>query len=338
MTKRQLNRRKLLVPVPVATLQGDTLNPVDLYLETAPENYVLYRSARIPLEPESLERLQERGVKTLYCRKKESQAYYDYVERNLQSIIAGDELSGPEAGRIVYETASRTMADLFENPRSGQLQTRARRLAKATVTALVRDPDTLWDMTAMAGHDYQTYTHCVNVSLFLAGACQQILGIDDADELEDISVGGVLHDIGKSKVPESILKKPGKLTDDEFQTIKEHPLSGLDLARQHKLLSKTSENVILRHHERKDGSGYPDGLGMEDLDDVARLSTIVDVYDALTTDRPYADARTPYEALKLMMNQMEGHFDMSLLRRFVNFLGSEGPNSLAAAAPAPQPV
>ncbi|MGD2174399.1 MAG: HD domain-containing protein [Candidatus Brocadiaceae bacterium] len=309
-------------PVSLAIMQPGTMAPVNIYIASgSPPTYNLYKTVRAALSEEVRERLLDHGVQELYVRSQDEGAYYEYVEENIESIIRDDLLPPEKASEIVYTSSSRVMEDVFEDPRSGKNLQRARRMVKGSVLSILKSPDSLWEMTAMASHDYYTYTHCVNVCMFLLAASRDLLAVTDPPRLERIGLGGMLHDIGKSQVPGQILNKPGKLTAEEFELVKEHPPAGVELVSRHMDVPGITAEVIRNHHEHFDGSGYPDGRAEEDVSPVTRLSTIIDVYDALTTERCYAPARNPYGALELMLTAMRDQFDSSLLESFVRFLG-----------------
>jgi putative nucleotidyltransferase with HDIG domain len=265
--------------------------------------------------------LDERGISTLYVEAEHEDAYQQYIEENIKEIVSSGEVSRKKASKIIYATSRCVMKDVFDSPRSGENIERVERTVEASVTNILKDPDALWDMTSLVGHDYYTYSHCVNVSLFLVAGCKEMLGITDTRVLQEVGLGGMLHDIGKSVIPDSILNKPGKLTDEEFDVIRGHPTQGAELVRENRDLPERAESIILQHHERCDGSGYPAGLTAEKLDEISRLASIVDVYDAITTKRSYAPAMAPVKALKVMLQEMSGHFDEAILRSFVAFLG-----------------
>ncbi|MFO8006606.1 MAG: HD domain-containing protein [Candidatus Brocadiia bacterium] len=314
-------------PIPLAIMQPGTVAPVNIYIRTG-DAHNLYKTANTPLRDDIRERLLQRGVRQLYLRRQDKDAYFDYVERHITDIIRDELLPPQEAARVVYQSSSRVMVDVFADPRSGKNLRRAQGLVEATVMSIMKRPDSLWQMTSVASHDYYTYTHCVNVCMFLVGASRELLGVEGEPQLRRIGLGGIFHDVGKSQVPEHILNKPGKLTPEEFEEIKRHPALGVELIAEQRSLSVVASAIVRSHHERYEGGGYPDGVPAEGLRDVVRLSTIIDVYDALTTERCYARARSPFAALQLMLNDMDGHFDPDLLRRFVAFLGpsqAEGP-------------
>jgi HD-GYP domain-containing protein (c-di-GMP phosphodiesterase class II) len=141
----------------------------------------------------------------------------------------------------------------------------------------------------------------------------------DKEKIIDAGVGAMLHDIGKSSIPKRILNKPGKLEPDEWELIKTHPVQGLGLCSMMSL-SHTTLNCILMHHEKCDGSGYPCGLKQEALPLEIRILTCCDIYDAITSNRPYAKAESSFSALNTMRHHMKSALDMNVFSEFVLML------------------
>ncbi len=309
-------------PLPLAVMQPGTTAPIDLYLyEHDPPRYLLYKRAATPLTDEIRQRLLDNGVEELYVRTEDEDAFYEYVEEQIHAIMADDLLPLDQAVPIVYQTGIRTMKTVLEDPRSGENVKKAAKVVEPIVDAVLKSEDPVADITSLIAHDYYTYTHCMNVCVLLVAASRELLGISQQTPLRTIGLGALLHDLGKSRISEDILNKPGKLTEEEFAEIKRHPEYGLELARRYVSLTDTAARIMKNHHEHYDGSGYPDGLEGDQIHPVVRLSTVVDVYDALTTKRPYAPASTPYEALTIMAEKMKGHFGLNELRGFIRFLG-----------------
>jgi HD-GYP domain-containing protein (c-di-GMP phosphodiesterase class II) len=312
------------LPVPLALVQPGTAPPAPLYLRVgASDAFTLYCAAHTEFDGEARRRLLEHGVQVLYLRVQDAGAHSEYVEQNLAAIIRDDLLPPGEASRLVYETSSRVVQQVFEDPRSGKGIARVAPVVHAAVTSIMRNADALWEITDLASHDYQAYTHSVHVSVLLVAFSLNVLGIEDVDELECIGFGGMLHDLGKSLIPADILNKPGPLTDEEFGRVREHPLTGLSLVELHRELEATEAAVIRSHHERPDGRGYPDGLRHRDIPEPARAAKVIDCYDAMTTERPHARARSPYEALRVM-KRLDGQFDTAVLDGFIRLLGPRG--------------
>lgn len=167
-------------------------------------------------------------------------------------------------------------------------------------------------------HDY-TYMHSIAVcALMIALARQMNL---DPDAVKQAGAAGLLHDIGKMAVPSAILNKPGKLTDDEFVTVREHPQAGYDLLMQAGEIGEIAMDVCLHHHEKMDGSGYPHRLKGDEISLYARMGAICDVYDAITSDRAYKQGWPAAESIKKMASWCDTHFDAQLFRAFVKSVG-----------------
>lgn len=181
-----------------------------------------------------------------------------------------------------------------------------------------RNANLLLSVLRMRSRADYTYVHSVAVSALMMNVART-LGIEEA-LLSDFGMAGLLHDVGKIAMPETILNKPGPLTQEEFAVMKRHPRVGRRILRAEAQVPAVAIDVCLHHHERVDGSGYPSGQSGDALSLAARLGAICDVYDALTADRAYKDAWTPQQALAEMQS-WEGHFDPELLTDFIRSLG-----------------
>ena len=162
--------------------------------------------------------------------------------------------------------------------------------------------------------DEYTYLHSVAVCALMVNLARQ-LGLD-AETAAEMGTAGLLHDIGKVMVPTEVLNKPGRLTDEEFALAKTHPMEGHQLLMEAGGIPATALDVCQHHHEKMDGTGYPHGLRAEEISLAARMGAICDVYDAVTSDRPYKNAWSPIEAIT-RMRQWQGHFDPQLLFSFM---------------------
>jgi len=167
---------------------------------------------------------------------------------------------------------------------------------------------------SIEARDPYTHGHCDRISI-LAMKLGNRIGLRD-DQCDALRVAGMVHDIGKIIVPDTILLKPGRLTFDEMRVIRQHPLEGERICSPLKSLRRVLP-IVRHHHERMDGSGYPDGLRGDKIPLTARILQIVDIYDALTTDRPYRDALTMQNALTIMFEEADrGWLDLELIREF----------------------
>ncbi len=167
--------------------------------------------------------------------------------------------------------------------------------------------------------DEYTYKHSVDVGI-MAGTLAMALGFDAAC-VEDVTLAGLLHDLGKERVPSEILNKPSKLTAEEFSVMKLHPVHGYSMLMSSSELSEVIRQGILNHHENVDGTGYPRGLRGDDIGDMAKIISIVDVFDALVTARPYKDGKTPSQAIEIMFTMLN-KFDERYFRAFLGIVNA----------------
>ena len=186
-------------------------------------------------------------------------------------------------------------------------------------TSVMRNPGALISLARLKNKDDYTYMHSVAVCALMVSLSRQ-LGLDEA-QIRQAGLAGLLHDVGKMMIPVEILNKPGKLTDPEFQTIKSHPGQGHKMLLEGKGISEVALDVCLHHHEKVDGSGYPEKLSAEQISLYAKMGAVCDVYDAITSNRPYKNGWEPTESLRKMAEWSHGHFDQRIFEAFVRSIG-----------------
>ena len=185
--------------------------------------------------------------------------------------------------------------------------------------SIMRNPDAMLFLTALKDKDQYTTQHSINVCI-LALAFGRELGLPMGD-LVLLGLGALLHDIGKMATPEEILNKPGELTPGEWQIVKRHVTDGVRLLEHVPGFPERSIEIVQRHHERFDGSGYPEGLSGKAIGLFGLIASVTDVYDAMTSERVYRSAVTSYEALKHLFESRNATFDSELVLRFIQCLG-----------------
>ena len=189
------------------------------------------------------------------------------------------------------------------------------RCADLLVRDIMSKKKNLVQLTDIRLHDSYTFSHSVNVAV-LSAMLGNLCGYSKS-KLQVITLGGLLHDIGKLAVPTFILNKPGALTADEFKIIRYHPSEGRRLLKELKLpIASILAIIAVQHHEHIDGSGYPNHIRGKSIHPYSRITAIADVYDALTSVRPYKKAYKPNVVYQMMMHNSPGHFDMDRLRLF----------------------
>jgi putative nucleotidyltransferase with HDIG domain len=216
--------------------------------------------------------------------------------------------------------SAQTMRRMFTEVRLGKIIEPGEcvELVDKVVESINRHPDALLSLARLKNADEYTYMHSVAVCALMVALGHQ-LGLDDT-QCREAGLAGMLHDLGKAAMPQEILNKPGKLTPEEFEIIKQHPVRGYEMLFGGADVSEGVMDVCRHHHERVDGTGYPDGLKGEQISLLARMGAVCDVYDAVTSDRPYKAGWDPAHALSQMAT-WKGHFDERVFQSFVKSVG-----------------
>ncbi|WP_042170788.1 HD-GYP domain-containing protein [Paenibacillus gorillae] len=204
----------------------------------------------------------------------------------------------PMKGRAIVPDLGRTFRNVFG----------------AIMTDLSTRPNVLVNLTSIHTTDAYLFQHTVNVAV-LAG----VLGIAkgyNRNQLEELGIGALMYDIGMSKVPQELLKKPGPLTKEERSIVENHTKDGFDILRKYHDISIVSAHCALQHHERYNGSGYPRGLQKDEIHMYAQIVAIADVYDALTSPRPHRKRYTSAEAIEFLFAAGNTYFDFDLIKLF----------------------
>jgi putative nucleotidyltransferase with HDIG domain len=217
--------------------------------------------------------------------------------------------------------AKTAVTSMFQEARMGQAVNfiDAEPLVDEISASVMRNPGALISLARLKEKDDYTYMHSVAVCALMVALARQ-LGLD-ADTVRQAGMGGLLHDLGKSAIPLEILNKPGKLTDREFRTVKDHPEAGHRLLIEGGRAGEIPLDVCLHHHEKTDGSGYPHGLTGDKISLFAKMGAVCDIYDAITSDRPYKAGWDPAESLRRMAEWSAGHFDEKVFHAFVKSVG-----------------
>lgn len=260
----------------------------------------------------------------------------DYVEGETQTEI--ENCIETEAGNVEYRDlttvkeewvkareiireANQTARNIMEDIKLGKhLEVeKVNHLVVKMVDSIMRNKDALVCLGRIRHKDEYTFVHSVNVCVLMI-SFSKYLGLD-YNIIKEIGTGGLVHDIGKMKLPVAILNKPGKLTESEFNKAKEHVEYGCDILRRSPGINETSVLITAQHHEKLDGTGYPRGLKGEEISKVGQMAAIADIYDALTSDRCYKNKILPTMALKELFELRESHFNGLMVEQFISCVG-----------------
>lgn len=237
------------------------------------------------------------------------------------------QFQGIHSAGKVYSHCMGHVMDVMQRVRKGMDVdfTQSYEAVDVLLAGVERDPAHLTLLAKLHHYDDYTLRHSLNVSL-LALVFGKHLGME-REPLRRLAFAGLYHDVGKFKIPIEILNKPGRLSDREFEVMKHHSLIGYELLKDHPSISEDILLGVLHHHERSDGQGYPRQLTVEEKDPFSRILTIVDIFDALTSDRSYKKAYTPHDSIKAMFSWRNESFHPGLLEKFVECLGVYPPGS-----------
>jgi len=224
------------------------------------------------------------------------------------------------AARICLQ-AKNTVISMFNDARMGKVVDigGAKSLVDEIISSVLQFPNLLISLARLKTADDFTYMHSVAVCAMMVALAKQ-LNLDD-EQIRVSGLAGLMHDLGKAMLPTDILNKPGKLSKSEFNMIKKHPNYGYQLLLDGANVDSAVLNVCLHHHEKSDGSGYPKGLKEDQISLFVRMASVCDVYDAITSKRPYKIGWDPAVSLRRMAEWTDGHLDVHVFRAFVKSVG-----------------
>ena len=268
----------------------------------------------IVLSSNLLKRVKDNGIMSVYIND-------EYSTNEIEDIIKPD--LRQKAKKIVkdsfnniFEIAGKnTMSPVKAKKLSDQYFENINSLVNIIVDEIHSQRDLLIKMVDIKTLDDYTYEHCVNVAIL-----SLIIGIElkfNKDKLYDLAIGAILHDLGKTYIPKEILLKTSELNEDEFTLIKHHSYKGYEYLKENMNVSSVSRIIVLQHHEKVDGTGYPNGLTGDEINDCSKVVSVADIYDALTSDRPYRPAKSPNEALEFLMGGSGTYFDYEVVKAFI---------------------
>ncbi len=222
---------------------------------------------------------------------------------------------------VALDSLVEDIADIFDHVSDGGTLDviRLKGSVSPIVESMGRNPDACLWLTRLKAHDEYSYQHSLSSAIWAVALGRQ-LGMQRLD-LRSLAVGGMLMDVGKLRVNPDLLRADRSLTDEEMEEVKGHVASGVELIRESGLMNQDVLDMVAHHHERYDGSGYPMGLSGDQIPPVAQIASIVDTYDALTSNRSYAPAISPSEAIRVIYKARDKEFRAELVEAFIQAVG-----------------
>lgn len=288
------------IPFSFTELLDNTVTDFDLFLDVDGEK-VNYASSGYHWERDEITRLLSSGHQTFWASAKDQQKVDLYGRLRDLSVPDGT-LAPVERLSKIEHVGSLFSQYLFQSEFTEGLLLKASQISSSLVDVIVEDRACVKSLKALASFDLYTYYHSVRVASY-ATAIAIEMGIGSKDRLQALALGCLLHDVGKKFVGLELLNKKGGLTNKEWQTMREHPVRGYKYL-ENSQLSFESLEIVVHHHEKLDGSGYPHGITQHELIAEVQIACIADVFDALTSSRSYQVKRSRFEALQLMKHNM----------------------------------
>jgi putative nucleotidyltransferase with HDIG domain len=306
-------RDSFLISTPEDVRKLRNTDICELYIDTE-------RGKDVPQEPAAKEVRQDTRTHT------------DVAEDKSQAPLQVSVFEERARARRIHSHAKQVITNIMHEVRVGrQIELEPVKNAVAPlVSSILRNKDALLGLTRIRHKDKYTFEHSVSVAVLLVSFAKEMEL--DRDSVIKIGIGGLLHDIGKTRVPNQILNKPGKLTEEEFVIMRGHVVHSREILEQTSGIDPVPLAVAADHHERYDGSGYPNGKEGLEIGLYGRMAAIVDVYDAMTATRVYRKAIEPHEVLRKLIEWSKFQFELELVQRFVQCVGIYPAGTLVSLA------
>jgi HD-GYP domain-containing protein (c-di-GMP phosphodiesterase class II) len=278
-------------------------------------DYIFFAKKGIPLNDAVKETLSNNGTNKLFIQENDLESYFNYINDGLRNLVKNPNIDSKTKAEAVQASCKAIMKKVYDDPRALFINS-ACNMIVPTVDLILSNDQATRHLVQLTAYDHYTYVHSTNVGIFSIALARIFYGANSSHDMQKLGLGFFLHDLGKCKIPLEILNKPGPLTPEERLVVNRHPADGGNLLRECGYATEEAEIIILQHHERDDGSGYPAGLKGSDVHPYARICRIADVYEALTSERPYHKRHTTFEALKVIKEQMVD-LDKELINCFI---------------------
>lgn len=324
------------MPIPLRYAPARAFRGIAVYLrseaadvDAGGELFTLYRAANLPFTPDDRQRLLQ-SLKHVYVRIADHARFRAQAETSITEAVNDPTRAVSEKSALVYETSLELVNELLAEPDVTAHSARIGSVSRAVTTIVLSSPDAFQHLFSASHHDFYTATHLVNVATWMVSLAYE-LGISDPGDLSRVCQAGMLHDIGKIFVSPDLLNKPGRLTNDEWKQLQRHPVLGWEHLRRTEGLPTVVLDVCRQHHERLDGSGYPDRLKGDFIHRISRICAVVDAFDAMTALRPFKQkTMSVSEAILAIRADTPAKFDPEVVDAWVRLVNRVNDRDLTA--------
>lgn len=301
------------------SIELDTVLSYDLFIKKD-DNYVIIVEAGTPIDSEIYAFLKDQ--ETVYVSKNDSRKQGS-DPKNLELSIANNKDNSDYSIKLLYEASARVWDNFFDSKDNYYNLKSVKSIAVSIIILIKNNKNFLKENVSNLRSDNMFSQHSIHVAIY-AVSLANALNLNDK-ELIEVGITGLIYDSGLKKLDEEILLKSSALSDSEMEKIHRHPMYSVEFAKHNKIHNPYILDAILHHHENNDGSGYPSKLKAKDINIYTSILSICDVFDALTSDRPYRDHMSSYEALTHMMKDvnMKNKFNLGYVKLFISLLISK---------------
>ena len=296
----------------LTTIAGGSVDlgpiPFNLYAKGQDGRMILFCRSTFPITPRHKKAL-DRSDRIFYISSEEIDKYLEYSFERIERIVANDDIRLGDKTRIVWGVGKKVVRNLMDEPRSGEVVGNSRRFVDSQIELIMRTPEAAAHLFSLSAADPHMLTHSLNVCTFCVLLGEALYG-QSRTELQQLGLGGLLHDIGKTQLDQGVFAKKTPLTDRDWDEIRRHPELSKELMSGHGLSGPALE-IGKSHHERVNGMGYPDGLRGGKIHPFARIAAVADIYDNITSNRDGKNSLTHMQALAAMAKKKE-RFDQKV--------------------------
>ncbi len=305
------------IPIDTFTIIPDTLLTFEVFSNKNLRNIGIQSGQTV--DEHTIREFKQNNVSKLYIHPRDKNSYFLYLEEILDSVVYDYSIDTDQKAKTFHMVIKNIADDLFLKP-SPELVRRFKQAAFSLAQFILNDNNSLKKLVKHTSFDFSISNHSINVGIFSVGLARELLESISDESFEEITAGFFLHDIGKTSVSYDILNKKSKLTKADWELIKKHPEEGIRILEDFEESSDEIKTIIIQHHERHNGSGYPLGLRGGKIHVYSKICSIADTFDALTSYRPYKKENSTFGALKIMKEEMFRDFDPVYFAKFVKLL------------------
>jgi len=278
--------------------------------------YVLFKSKGSQWTVEDSQKIKSGSVRSLFAKFKTVKDHHEYLHSQMKGILSKPEIPTERKAKVLTEISTPILDSLFKSPESSDAISSAAELTQSCMS-YISEKGSLPELFKLSGDSLTEHAHGLFTSAYSVAVARR-MGVVDQAQTFALGLGGLLHDIGKVKIDPKILEKPSELDDQEWLIMRQHPEMGEQILYHRQTVPALTRRIVLEHHERANGRGYPRGI--RNVHTFSKIVAVVDCFNLLTRNRPWATAMTPYDALKFMLTQMRTEFDPDVMGHFISML------------------